>query len=77
MISDEEATLINKAAEGAALVYSFDPEKVDEKTRKQALDLYGAVLLEDLLKSPSFISKVESALAGILAEKESNNGPKA
>ncbi len=72
-ISDEEATLIKKAAEGAALVFSFDPEKVDEKTRKDALDLYGSVLLEELLKSSSFISKVETALVEILAEKEASN----
>lgn len=72
-ISDEEATLIQKAAEGIALVSTFDPEEVDEKTRKQAMDLYGAVLVEDLLKCPSFISKVEAAVVNILAEEEAGN----
>jgi len=72
-ISDEEATLIQKAAEGAALVMSFDPKEVDEATRKEAMDLYGSVLLEGLLQCPSFISKVETELAKILAEKEAEN----
>lgn len=69
LISKEESDLIQKAAEGVALVLSFDPEKVDEESRKKAMDLYGAVLIEDLLKKKGFVAKVEAALAKILEEK--------
>ena len=73
-VSDEEAALLQKAAEGVGFALAMNLENdIDEKnTRKKAMDLYGAVLIEDLLKCPSFVSKVENAIVNILEEREND-----